>query len=74
MQLCQTEFFEIELFWHLDSVLVLGWNVWNETVLACYTELFEIEMFFSIKTVYLCYTELFEIELFWHLFVCKQKL
>ena len=29
LYLCLTELFEIELFWHLNYVLVLNWIVWN---------------------------------------------
>ena len=43
------ELLEIELFWHLDCVLILNWIVWNETVFVCWTELFEIELFLTLK-------------------------
>ena len=32
MYLCETELFEIELFWHLKCVLMINWIVWNRSV------------------------------------------
>ena len=50
----------IQLYLHLNCVLMLNWIIWNGTV-------FDIETVFTL-------TELFNIELFWHLTVCKQNL